>query len=83
MPRETNHANVVRKVFAAKLGSDAARLSGLEQFGFHFRIAEGLPPLVSGGGQVIEITGRKFGLGARRAPKMGPDAGIAVLRSET
>jgi hypothetical protein len=33
--------------------------------------------------QVIEITGRRFGLGARRAPKLGPDAGVAVLRSET
>jgi hypothetical protein len=33
--------------------------------------------------QTIEITGRSFGLAAQRAPKMGPDIGVAVLRSET
>jgi hypothetical protein len=33
--------------------------------------------------QTIEITGRGFGLAARRAPRMGPDIGVAVLRSET
>jgi hypothetical protein len=33
--------------------------------------------------QTIEITGRGFGLAARRAPKMGADIGVAVLRSET
>jgi hypothetical protein len=30
----------------------------------------------------LEITGRRYGLAARRAPKMGPDIGVAVLRSE-
>jgi hypothetical protein len=33
--------------------------------------------------QTVEITGRGFGLAARRAPRMGPDIGVAVLRSET
>jgi hypothetical protein len=33
--------------------------------------------------QVIEITGRDFGLAARRAPHMGADIAVAVLRSET
>jgi hypothetical protein len=33
--------------------------------------------------QTIEITERGFGLAARRAPKMGADIAIAVLRSET
>jgi len=33
--------------------------------------------------QTLEITGRGFGLAARRAPKMGADIGVAVLRSET
>ena len=33
--------------------------------------------------QTLEITGRGFGLAARRAPRMGPDIGVAVLRSET
>jgi hypothetical protein len=33
--------------------------------------------------QTIEITGRGFGLAARRAPRMGADIGVAVLRSET
>ena len=32
--------------------------------------------------QQLEITGRGYGLAARRAPKMGPDVGVAVLRSE-
>ena len=32
--------------------------------------------------QQIEITGRGYGLAARRAPKMGADIGVAVLRSE-
>jgi hypothetical protein len=32
--------------------------------------------------QQIDITGRTYGLGAKRAPKLGPTAGIAVLRSE-
>jgi hypothetical protein len=31
----------------------------------------------------IEITGRAYGLGAMRSPKLGADAGVAVLRSET
>jgi hypothetical protein len=33
--------------------------------------------------QPIEITGRAFGLAAKRAPKMGADVAVAVLRSET
>jgi hypothetical protein len=33
--------------------------------------------------QTIEITGRGFGLAARRAPRMGADIGVVVLRSET
>jgi hypothetical protein len=33
--------------------------------------------------QTIEITGRGFGLAARRATHMGADIGVAVLRSET
>ncbi len=33
--------------------------------------------------QPIEITGRSFGLAAKRATKMGADVGVAVLRSET
>jgi len=33
--------------------------------------------------QTIEIAGRGFGLAARRAPRMGADIGVAVLRSET
>jgi hypothetical protein len=33
--------------------------------------------------QTLEITGRGFGLAAKRAPKMGVDIGVAVLRSET
>jgi hypothetical protein len=32
--------------------------------------------------QQVEITGRAYGLAARRAPKMGADVGVAVLRSE-
>jgi hypothetical protein len=32
---------------------------------------------------VIEITGRAFGLGVKRAPALGDDVAIAVLRSET
>jgi hypothetical protein len=32
--------------------------------------------------QPIDITSRGYGLAARRAPKMGPDIGVAVLRSE-
>jgi len=32
--------------------------------------------------QQLEITGRGYGLAARRAPKMGPDIGVGVLRSE-
>jgi hypothetical protein len=33
--------------------------------------------------QTLEITGRGFGIAAKRAPKMGADIGVAVLRSET
>jgi hypothetical protein len=33
--------------------------------------------------QTLEISGRGFGLAAKRAPKMGADIGVAVLRSET
>jgi hypothetical protein len=32
--------------------------------------------------QQLEITGRGYGLAAARAPKMGPDVAVAVLRSE-
>jgi hypothetical protein len=32
--------------------------------------------------QQLEITQRTFGLAARRTPKLGPNCGIAVLRSE-
>ena len=32
--------------------------------------------------QQIEITGRTYGVAARRTPALGPNAGIAVLRSE-
>lgn len=32
---------------------------------------------------VIEITGRDFGLGIKRAPALGSDVAVAVLRSET
>jgi hypothetical protein len=32
---------------------------------------------------VIEITGRDFGLGIKRAPALGADVAVAVLRSET
>jgi len=32
--------------------------------------------------QQLEITGRGYGFAARRAPKMGADIGVAVLRSE-
>lgn len=31
----------------------------------------------------IEITGRDFGLGVKRAPALGADVAVAVLRSET
>jgi hypothetical protein len=44
-----------------------------------------LPAKTGGGGvfhQPIEITGRAYGLAARRAPKMGGDVGVVVLRSE-
>ena len=44
-----------------------------------------LPAKTAGGDvfhQQLEITGRGYGLAARRAPKLGPDAGVAVLRSE-
>lgn len=34
-------------------------------------------------GEIIEITGRAFGLGAVRAPGLGENIAIAVLRSET
>jgi len=33
--------------------------------------------------QKLEITGRGFGVAARRCPKMGGDVGVAVIRSET
>jgi hypothetical protein len=33
--------------------------------------------------QVVEITGRTFGLAAERAPALGSDVAVAVLRSET
>jgi hypothetical protein len=33
--------------------------------------------------QTLEIAGRGFGLAAKRAPKMGTDIAVAVLRSET
>jgi hypothetical protein len=39
-------------------------------------------PLVYVFHQQLEITGRGFGLAARRSPKMGADVGVAVLRSE-
>jgi hypothetical protein len=32
--------------------------------------------------QQLDITERGYGVAARRTPKMGPDAGVAVLRSE-
>jgi hypothetical protein len=32
--------------------------------------------------QRVEITGRVYGLGAKLVPKLGPSAGVAVLRSE-
>jgi hypothetical protein len=32
--------------------------------------------------QQLEITGRTYGVAARRVPKLGADAGVAVLRSE-
>lgn len=32
--------------------------------------------------QQIEIDGRKFGVAARRVPKLGQDAGVALIRSE-
>jgi len=31
----------------------------------------------------LDITGRDFGLAVQRAPALGPDVGVAVLRSET
>lgn len=31
----------------------------------------------------LELTGRGYGLAVRRTPALGPDVGIAVLRSET
>jgi hypothetical protein len=31
----------------------------------------------------LEITGRDFGLAVRKTPMLGPDTGVAVLRSET
>jgi hypothetical protein len=33
--------------------------------------------------QRLEITGRTYGVSAKRAPKLGQNAGVAVLRSET
>jgi hypothetical protein len=32
---------------------------------------------------VIEVTGREFALAVKRAPELGPDVAVAVLRSET
>lgn len=32
--------------------------------------------------QQLEITGRAYGVAARKVPNLGPDAGVAVLRSE-
>ncbi len=31
----------------------------------------------------LEITGREFGLAAKRIPSLGDDVAVAVLRSET
>lgn len=33
--------------------------------------------------RALDVTGRSFGLAVRRAPALGPDVGVAVLRSET
>jgi hypothetical protein len=48
----------------------------------------GLDPLGKAKGEEtfaekLELTGRAYGLAVRRAPALGPDVGIAVLRSET
>ena len=57
VPRQTNDAHVVRKVFAAELCADAALLGRLEQLGFHLQVAEGLAAFVAFGRQVIQIAG--------------------------
>jgi hypothetical protein len=46
--------------------------------------AEGLPAKTANGPTqgVLTITDREFGYAAQRTPKLGPDVGVAVLRSE-
>ena len=46
------------EIFAAELGADPKLLGQFVNFGFHFKIAEGVSGLRSFGGQVIEIAGR-------------------------
>ncbi|HEX3597866.1 MAG TPA: hypothetical protein VHU80_22310 [Polyangiaceae bacterium] len=54
---------------------DATTIAGLDPLG---RIKEGETFTT-----VVDVTGRSYGLAARRAPALGANIGVAVLRSET
>ena len=47
MTRQTNHANIVSKVFTTKLRAEAEFLSLFQQFLFQLHIAEGLTVFVT------------------------------------
>ena len=72
MTRQADDAHVERKVFPAKLSTDAALARGLEHLFFKFDIAKGAAVFVACGGEVVvilrrgefDVFHRRFGRGA-------------------
>ena len=58
--RHTDYANVVNKVFTAKLCTDTALLADFEHFGLPFEVTESTTTLVTAGRKVIEIACRSL-----------------------
>lgn len=72
MTRQADDADIERKVFPAKLGTDAAGARFFEHLLFELDIAEGAAVFVAGGGEVVvilcrgefDVFHRRFGRGA-------------------
>lgn len=81
MTRQADDAHVECKVFAAKLGADAALAGGLKHLRFEFDIAEGAAMLVAGGGQaVVILRGGEFDVFHRRFSRGAADDEGEVVR---
>ncbi len=58
MARQTDNADIVAEIFAAKLCADAKRLCQFVNFGFHFQITESMTSFGTLRWQTVEITRR-------------------------